>query len=50
MKRHNSLIVACSGVQWWYDQLFSECIAAACKALTIEAMQREIAMQTDFLK
>lgn len=35
----DGLIVAASGVEWYFDQMFAEWVASACKAQCIKAME-----------
>ena len=43
------LVVACSGVPWYFDQMFSYWISAASQALCIQAMEPILQSDTDFL-
>lgn len=45
----DGIVVGVSGVQWYFDQMFAEMIAAALKAFCIEKMQTELAKDEDFL-
>lgn len=45
----DGIVVGVSGVQWYFDQMFAEMIAAALKAFCIEKMQAELAKDEDFL-
>ena len=42
-------VVGVSGVQWYWDEMFSYWIAAACRALSIEAAQVVYETDIDFL-
>jgi len=46
----DGIVVGVSGVEWWFDQMFAEMIAAALKAFCIEQMQAELAKGKDFLR
>lgn len=47
---HEGLVIACSGVQSWFDQMFAYWIAAALQARCIEQMQiRHLPEDKDFL-
>lgn len=39
---HHGLVVSVAAIQWYFDELFSVWIAAACRALTIEKMEKII--------
>jgi hypothetical protein len=39
---HHGLVVSVAAIQWYFDELFSVWIAAACRALTIEKMEKVI--------
>jgi len=40
---HHGLVVSVAAIQWYFDELFSVWIAAACRALVIEKMEKIIA-------
>ena len=40
---HNGIVVACSGVQPWFDQMFSYIVAACCEGLCHNRMQKIMA-------
>jgi hypothetical protein len=37
---HHGLVVSVAAIQWYFDELFSVWIAAACRALAIEKMEK----------
>jgi hypothetical protein len=39
---HHGLVVSVAAIQWYFDELFSVWIAAACRALAIEKMEKII--------
>ena len=37
---HHSLVVSVAAIQWYFDEMFSLWIASACRALSIEKMEK----------
>jgi hypothetical protein len=46
---HEGIVVACSGVEWYLDQLFSQIIAATCAALVIGEMENVMVSNAAFM-
>lgn len=47
---HEGIVVACSGIEWYLDQLFSQIIAATCAALAIGEMEKVMKSDATFMK
>lgn len=46
----DGLVVGVSGVQWYFDQLFAELTASACKALSIQRMADELSGESPYIR
>jgi len=46
----DGIVVGVSGVQWYFDQMFAELTASACKALSIQRMIDALAGASPYIK
>ncbi len=46
----DGIVVGVSGVEWYFDQLFAELTASACKALSIQRMIDVLASASPYIK